>query len=87
MQLATLEFTAAAQNVVLVGGTGTGKTHLATTIGFERLSNTTANAYVLIYALWVFYGRTGQYAGAGKNPGQTGPVSVKPDASGFGDPG
>jgi len=32
-RLATLEFTDAAQNVVLVGGTGTGKTHLATAIG------------------------------------------------------
>jgi DNA replication protein DnaC len=32
-KLATMEFTAAAQNVVLVGGTGTGKTHLATAIG------------------------------------------------------
>jgi DNA replication protein DnaC len=29
-QLATLEFTEAAHNVVLVGGPGTGKTHLAT---------------------------------------------------------
>ena len=32
-QLATGEFTAAAHNVVLVGGPGTGKTHLATAIG------------------------------------------------------
>jgi DNA replication protein DnaC len=32
-KLATMEFTDAAQNVVLVGGTGTGKTHLATAIG------------------------------------------------------
>ena len=32
-RLATMEFTDAAQNVVLVGGTGTGKTHLATAIG------------------------------------------------------
>jgi len=39
MQLATLEFTAAAQNVVLVGGTGTGKTHLATAIGIEGIQN------------------------------------------------
>jgi DNA replication protein DnaC len=32
-KLATMEFTDAAQNLVLVGGTGTGKTHLATAIG------------------------------------------------------
>jgi DNA replication protein DnaC len=32
-QLATLKFTEAAQNLVLVGGTGTGKTHLATALG------------------------------------------------------
>ena len=32
-QLANCEFTAAAHNVVLVGGPGTGKTHLATAIG------------------------------------------------------
>ena len=32
-RLATMEFTGAAQNVGLVGGTGTGKTHLATAIG------------------------------------------------------
>ena len=32
-RLATMEFTNAAQNVVLVGGTGTGKTHLATAVG------------------------------------------------------
>ena len=32
-QLASFDFTAAAANVVLVGGTGTGKTHLATGLG------------------------------------------------------
>ena len=32
-QLAACEFTAAAHNVVLVGGPGTGKTHLATALG------------------------------------------------------
>lgn len=36
-QLATMEFTAAAQNLVLVGGTGTGKTHLATAIGISGI--------------------------------------------------
>ena len=32
-KLATMKFTDAAQNLVLVGGTGTGKTHLSTAIG------------------------------------------------------
>lgn len=32
-QLASMAFTDAAQNVVLIGGTGTGKTHLATALG------------------------------------------------------
>jgi DNA replication protein DnaC len=32
-ELATLSFTAAAHNVVFIGGTGTGKTHLATALG------------------------------------------------------
>ena len=32
-QLATLDFTEAAHNLVMIGGTGTGKTHLATALG------------------------------------------------------
>lgn len=32
-ELATLDFTEAAHNVVFIGGTGTGKTHLATALG------------------------------------------------------
>lgn len=36
-QLATMAFTDAAQNVVLVGGTGTGKTHLATALGMAGI--------------------------------------------------
>jgi DNA replication protein DnaC len=35
--LATLTFTENAQNVVLVGGTGTGKTHLATSLGVSAI--------------------------------------------------
>ncbi len=38
-QLATLQFTAAAENVVLVGGTGTGKTHLATSLGVAAIQH------------------------------------------------
>ena len=38
-QLATMKFTDAAQNLVLVGGAGTGKTHLATAIGVCGIQN------------------------------------------------
>lgn len=36
--LSTLEFTETAQNVVLIGGPGTGKTHLATAIGVAGIA-------------------------------------------------
>ncbi len=38
LQLATLEFTEAAYNAVLVGGPGTGKTHLATALGVAGIT-------------------------------------------------
>ena len=37
-QLSTLEFTETAQNAVLIGGPGTGKTHLATSIGVAGIA-------------------------------------------------
>jgi DNA replication protein DnaC len=37
-RLATLDFTEAAHNVVLIGGTGTGKTHLATALGVVAIT-------------------------------------------------
>jgi len=37
--LATMTFTDAAQNLVLVGGTGTGKTHLATALGVSAIQH------------------------------------------------
>lgn len=37
-QLAALEFTTAAHNVVLIGGTGTGKSHLATAIAVSGIT-------------------------------------------------
>ena len=37
-QLATLDFTDTAQNAVLIGGPGTGKTHLATAIGVDGIA-------------------------------------------------
>ena len=36
-ELATLAFTEAAHNVVFIGGTGTGKTHLATALGLSSI--------------------------------------------------
>jgi DNA replication protein DnaC len=39
LQLAELAFTEAAHNAVLVGGTGTGKTHLATAIGVSGVTH------------------------------------------------
>ena len=38
-QLAAMEFTTAAQNLVLVGGAGTGKTHLAIAIGTSGIQH------------------------------------------------
>ena len=38
-KLTTMTFTDAAQNVVLVGGTGTGKTHLATALGVAGIQH------------------------------------------------
>ena len=37
-QLSTLDFTDTAQNAVLIGGPGTGKTHLATAIGVSGIA-------------------------------------------------
>lgn len=39
MKLADLSFTQDAQNVVLIGGPGTGKTHLATALGISGLTH------------------------------------------------
>ena len=36
-QFATLEFSERAENIVLIGGTGTGKTHLATALGVQAI--------------------------------------------------
>ena len=38
LSFATTAFTDAAENLVLIGGTGTGKTHLATALGIEAVS-------------------------------------------------
>jgi len=38
MSFATTEFTEKAENIVLIGGTGTGKTHLASALGVEAIT-------------------------------------------------
>jgi DNA replication protein DnaC len=38
MTFATTDFTEKAENIVLIGGTGTGKTHLATALGVEAIA-------------------------------------------------
>lgn len=38
-QLATGQFTVAAHNLILIGGTGTGKTHIATALGTAMIEN------------------------------------------------
>jgi DNA replication protein DnaC len=38
MELANLSFTEEAHNVVFIGGTGTGKTHLATALGISGIT-------------------------------------------------
>jgi DNA replication protein DnaC len=43
-QLATLSFTETAQNVVLIGGPGTGKTHLATAIAVSGITTQSTRA-------------------------------------------
>jgi DNA replication protein DnaC len=56
MTIATTSFTEKAENTVLIGGTGTGKPHLATALGIEavtgnesyrfRQSSSTAKAHI-----------------------------------------
>ena len=60
-QLHRCEFMEAAENVVLVGGPGTGKSHVATALGIQASSQACA---------LLLHGRVGQCVGAGKGPRQ-----------------
>lgn len=58
-QLATLAFTDTAQNAVLIGGPGTGKTHLATAIAVAGIA--AMGKRVRFYCWTVFQARSGDY--------------------------
>lgn len=77
-KLADLSFTEDAQNVVLIGGPGTGKTHLATALGISGL---TRHARALL-----LHSGSGQRPGAGEGAGQGGPDCPQLDAHGPGHP-
>ena len=53
-KLATMKFTDASQNLVLVGGTGTGKTHLSTAIGVSGIQNHSKRVrfYSITFSEW-----------------------------------
>ncbi len=63
-ELADLAFSEKAHNVVLVGGPGTGKTHLATAMGVAGITRHGSAGAVLLD------GGSGQRAGAGEGPRQ-----------------
>ena len=78
-QLSDLGFTDTAQNIVFVGGTGTGKSHLATALGVKAISQHGKGALLL-------HRRAGQHPGAGEGGGQARPASLQPHARGPGHP-
>jgi IstB-like ATP binding protein len=78
--LAELTFTDAAQNVVLVGGPGTGKTHLATAIGVSGI--TRHGKRVRFYSTVDL----GLCAGAGEGARQSGSHRAELAAHGLGHP-
>lgn len=78
-QLVTLAFTDTAQNVVLIGGPGTGKTHLATAMAVSGIA--TKGKRVLLHR------RLGQCTGARKARRQSGQAGAVAVAHGPGDPG
>ena len=80
MQLAETTFTEAAHNVVLVGGPGTGKSHLGTAIGVAGFTRHGKRGALLLD------GGVGQRARAGKGPRQSGTHRRQHAAAGRGHP-
>ncbi len=78
-RLASMEFTDAAQNVVLVGGTGTGKTHLATALGVAGIA--THGKRVRFYSTIELVNTLEREKAAGKQ----GRLALKLDANRFSD--
>lgn len=79
-QLHRGDFMDAMQNLVFVGGPGTGKTHLATAIGVQAITHGRRRALLLHH-------RAGQCIGAGEGRRQTRPVGHASDRCRPGDPG
>lgn len=77
-QLATGAFMDSAHNLILVGGTGTGKTHCAIALGW--LPSTRASGCALQR------GGSGQSTGAGEGPRPFRPPGTAPDPDGCGHP-
>jgi DNA replication protein DnaC len=78
--LAEMTFRDAAHNVVMVGGPGTGKTHLATAIGVAGITRHGRRVRFLLH------GGSGQCAGAGEGAGQGRAHHHEPAAHGLGHP-
>ena len=78
--LATMTFTDTAQNVVFIGGPGTGKTHLATAIAVSGI--TSKGMRVRFYSTTYL---TSTAVGAGESPGQGRSHRHVFDARGYGD--
>lgn len=78
-QLATGAFMEEARNLILVGGTGTGKTHLATALGVSAIH---AGKRVLLQC-----GGSGEPTGEGESSRPCRRTGAAADPDGWGDPG